>query len=146
MTPLFRRMMLADVPEVHKIECELFADPWPKESFIHDIQDVEISYPYVAEKEKKIIGYIMCWYYTNEIHIGNIAVTSTHQNCGVGQYLLDKIFRLLKNYKLSFLEVRALNFKAIKLYKKFEFHQINIRHNYYSNGEDALVMVKYPDS
>jgi ribosomal-protein-alanine N-acetyltransferase len=145
MTPLFRRMILADVPYVHKIECELFTDPWPKESFIHDIQDIEISYPYVAEKEKKIIGYIMCWYYANEIHIGNIAVTPPHQNRGVGHYLLDKIFKLLKNYKLSFLEVRALNFKAINLYKKFGFYQINVRYNYYSNGEDALVMVKYPD-
>jgi ribosomal-protein-alanine N-acetyltransferase len=142
---VFRRMEMKDVSQVYKIERQLFPNPWPKKCFINDIEDIEISYPYVVEKNKKVIGYIVCWYYAYELHIGNIAVLDDHQGTGVGRYLLNKIFELITDYKTSYLEVRESNIRAINLYKKFGFEPFYLRYKYYSNGENAIVMVKSRD-
>ena len=40
------------------------------------------------------------------------------------------------------LEVRESNLAAISLYNKFDFKEISIRKNYYSNGENAKVLIK----
>ena len=136
---------MKDISPVHNIECQVFPNPWPKKCFIQDIEDVETSHPYVVEKNKKVIGYIICWYYAHELHIGNIAVLQDHQGMGVGKYLLNKIFELFRDYEMSYLEVRASNTKAISLYKKFGFEVLYTRCKYYSNGENAMVMVKYRD-
>ncbi|KON28425.1 hypothetical protein AC481_01620 [miscellaneous Crenarchaeota group archaeon SMTZ-80] len=143
---VFRKMEIKDVPQVHKIECQLFTDPWPEKCFIRDIEDKNISHLFIVEHNGEIIGYIICWYYANEIHIGNVAVAPRYQKRGVGKYLLQKIFRQFPEYDLSFLEVRENNQAAISLYKQFGFKQIYKRMKYYSNKENALVMVKYRDN
>ena len=68
-----RRMQYKDICQVYNIECTLFSDPWSRNSFIVDIQNNDHSYPFVLEKNNKIIGYVICWYYLNELHIGNFA-------------------------------------------------------------------------
>ena len=40
------------------------------------------------------------------------------------------------------LEVRVSNVKAIALYQKFGFKNVAVRKRYYSNGEDAYLMIK----
>lgn len=41
-----------------------------------------------------------------------------------------------------YLEVKRSNFPAINLYLNFGFEEIDIRNEYYSDGEDAVIMVK----
>jgi ribosomal-protein-alanine N-acetyltransferase len=139
----YRRMQSSDIKKVCEIERSLFADPWSAESFLHDIQKNEISYPFLVEANGNIIGYLVCWYYASEIHIGNIAVRKDYQGQGIGTYLLKKIFGMFQNYNIAYLEVRKNNITAIKLYKKFGFDQICQRISYYPDGEDAIIMVKF---
>ena len=40
------------------------------------------------------------------------------------------------------LEVRVSNAPAIAFYKKHKFSEITIKKNYYSDGEDAIYMVR----
>ena len=40
------------------------------------------------------------------------------------------------------LEVRVSNSVAIKFYEKHGFVKHSIRKNYYSNGEDAILMIR----
>ena len=54
---------------------------------------------------------------------------------------------MLKNDPVQvFLEVRESNIAAIKLYEKSDFHQIDMRKNYYPQAdgsrEHAIIMVK----
>ena len=42
----------------------------------------------------------------------------------------------------AFLEVRASNAAACRLYSKMGFEEVGIRKGYYSDGEDALLMEK----
>lgn len=142
MSRIFRRMTEEDIVDVSGIECELFPDPWPATAFLSEIRQEKTSFPLIVEENDKIIGYIVCWYYNNELHIGNIAVSHSEQGKGTGKYLLNTIFDYFEDYKTAYLEVRETNQKAICLYESFGFHIAYRRMRYYPNGDDALVMVK----
>jgi ribosomal-protein-alanine N-acetyltransferase len=135
-------MNYEDISEVYKIERLLFNDPWPKKSFKNEIKQNKISFPFIVEENNEIIGYIICWYYLEELHIGNIAVTPNRQRQGIGKYMLGKVFDYFTKFNKAFLEVRESNKKAINLYMTFGFETTYRRRAYYPNGEDALVMVK----
>jgi ribosomal-protein-alanine N-acetyltransferase len=135
-------MKINDIPAVHEIEMSLFPDPWPAVSFITEINNDSTSFPFVIENQNSIIGYAVCWYYENELHIGNIAVRKADQGKGLGRYLLAEIFRYFSEFRTAYLEVRETNLIAINLYKNFGLEVAYKRKNYYRNGENALVMVK----
>lgn len=84
-----------------------------------------------------------------EIEIIELVVDSTFQQKGIGFDLLHKLFEHAQKNKIRriFLEVSAHNQKAINLYKKADFVQINTRPNYYpeKNGlkADAYILVWY---
>ena len=56
------------------------------------------------------------------------------------EYALEKSEEL--HYQNVNLEVRVSNVKAIALYQKFGFKNVAVRKRYYSNGEDAYLMIK----
>jgi ribosomal-protein-alanine N-acetyltransferase len=136
-------MLEKDVKKVHEIEESLFQDSWPVEHFIHDIRDEDLAYPYVLEVKNEIIGYSVCWFYAQEVHIGNIAVEKTHQRKGYGRLMLEKIIDMFRDSYCIYLEVRESNIPAINLYHKYKFTNLYRRKKYYGSGEDALVMVRY---
>jgi ribosomal-protein-alanine N-acetyltransferase len=78
----------------------------------------------------------------NEAHILNIAIDTPYQHRGYGKQFLDQIIKIYLENVNVFLEVKRSNFSAINLYLSFGFEEINIRSDYYSDGEDALIMVK----
>lgn len=139
----FRKMKLVDLKTILKIEKELFEDPWPEKSFIHELQHNDNALAYIAEKDNEIAGYIIAWYYANELHIGNVAVTKKYQGLGIGTFLVARLMSCVKEYDVSFLEVRKNNYIAQKLYRKFGFNHVYTRRSYYNNGEDAILMAKY---
>jgi ribosomal-protein-alanine N-acetyltransferase len=139
----FREMEETDAHDVYKIEKNVFTDPWPYENFSKYPFENDHLFAYVACLEDQIIGYILGWHVDVEIHITNIAVKKQYQRQGVGTFLLRKLFSIYSDYKFCYLEVRESNLVAQKLYQKFGFIVEYVRKNYYSNGEDAILMSKY---
>jgi ribosomal-protein-alanine N-acetyltransferase len=74
----------------------------------------------------------------------SIAVLPEYQRDGVGYALMEEAMRsmLLHNAKECFLEVRASNTPAVKLYKKMEFEIRRTLRGYYADGEDAYIMAR----
>lgn len=138
----FRRMQSDDIDSVFEIEKELFDDCWSKSSFLHEIRNEIYSFPYVLILDDCIAGYCVCWYYHQELHIGNVAIKKEYQGIGHGKLLMQKIFELFPDYDRAYLDVKASNDTAISLYLNFGFNILSTRKAYYSDGEDALVMVK----
>jgi ribosomal-protein-alanine N-acetyltransferase len=95
-------------------------------------------------KEQAVIGYIVCLSVAGELHILNVAVIPQKQGNGYGAQLITSLFRLFPDYEVAYLEVREDNRPAIGLYQKFGFEAMYRRPNYYPNGKDALVMIKFP--
>jgi len=96
----------------------------------------------------KIVGYFIASYVAGEVTLLNIAIAPEYQGQGLGKALLiylQGFSRELAQQEI-WLEVRASNQTAIKLYQKLGFVEVDIRPAYYptDNGrEDAIIMCCY---
>ena len=96
-----------------------------------------------SPESQTIVGIGCFWAILEEAHITIIAVHPDYQSQGFGQLLLysllkDAVFRKLER---ATLEVRASNYPALSLYKKFGFKEAGKRKGYYQKtGEDAIVL------
>jgi ribosomal-protein-alanine N-acetyltransferase len=122
-----------------------FAAPWSRDMFLQELrQQWDASEALVAQSQEKVLGYVLCWFVADEIHIVNLAVHAGWRRRGIGRQLLTEICERARQrgMTLATLEVRIHNEAAIGLYESFGFRQVAIRKNYYAdNGEDALVML-----
>ena len=131
-----------DLDKILRMEKENFPDPWPKDSFIYDMNN-EVADVKVLESEEEIIGYYVVYYMFENADIGNICIDKEYQGNGLGEYLFkDLLISCIKNeIEFVHLEVRVDNEKAYNLYSKMGFEKTRIRKGYY-NGVDAIEMVK----
>jgi ribosomal-protein-alanine N-acetyltransferase len=141
-----RLMEPSDVPEVVEIERLSFSTPWSELSFYKEIYNPR-SLCLVAETEEGISGYICMSRVIDECHILNLAVHPLKRRQGIATMLLkaalDSEYADLCRY--IYLEVRASNRAARRLYEKFGFRTVGIRRNYYLNPvEDAIIMMLEP--
>lgn len=109
----------------------------------------------VAEENGEVVGYVMCRIETvlpsfkmisirKKGHVISIAVLPKYRRQGVGYALMQEAMRsmLLYNARECFLEVRASNTPAVKLYKKLGFEITRALAGYYADGEDAYMMAR----
>jgi ribosomal-protein-alanine N-acetyltransferase len=73
--------------------------------------------------------------------IATIGVVPEFRRRGVGRELLRACEARLSTPRLR-LSVRASNQAAIRLYEQEEYAQVEVWHNYYKDGEAAVVMEK----
>jgi ribosomal-protein-alanine N-acetyltransferase len=110
--------------------------PWLKPGYSRDETPSHYTRQY-------IVGFTGIWLMVDEAHITNIAVSQQYRRRGIGELLLIATIDLARELKASSmtLEVRASNIVAQKLYSKYGFAQMGIRHGYYlDNREDAIIM------
>ena len=130
-----------DLDEALPIESTLFTDPWPRQFFLEELR-VPQSLACVARHRDRMAGYLLAWRLEGEIHLGNLAVSKEYQRRGVGQALLSWLIERATPGRIT-LEVRASNFAAQELYRRFGFQAVALRRGYYQDsGEDALVMMR----
>lgn len=104
----------------------------------------EMNHYYVYELDDNIVGYISIVFDGYIAEILNFCVEPAYQNNKIGTKILEEIFVIYENKKCEslILEVRQSNERAIHLYTKLGFEKISVRKNYYTNGENALVLQK----
>jgi ribosomal-protein-alanine N-acetyltransferase len=79
-----------------------------------------------------------------ELHINNVAVRGLYRRRGIARTLLEMILAegIRGGAERAFLELRAGNNAALKLYEECGFRVTARRQKYYSEPvEDALVMI-----
>ncbi len=123
-----------DLPEILKVEELSFTNPWTEEQF-----SGSLPYFSVVRSDDKVIGFIGVEPIADEAHILHMAVHPDFRRRGVARKLME--FALSYPAKKWFLEVRAMNHAAQKLYESYGFEVISRRNKYYQdNDEDALIM------
>lgn len=139
-----RKMEIEDLKKVVELEKALFLSPWNEEDFSHELKENPMAGYYVFEKDNVIIGYIGLWFLGDQCQITTIATDQKFQGQGYASQLME--YTIEKSEELHYqnvnLEVRVSNSKAIGLYEKFGFKNVALRKRYYSNGEDAYLMIK----
>lgn len=116
--------------------------PWPERIIRQCLRDDYVNQLLMFQGQA--IGFSICSTGAGEAHLQNIAIHPDHQGKGYGRWLLSKTVEILSQQGLHqlFLEVRASNKSAIKLYQRFGFENIGLRKGYYDapvGREDAYV-------
>lgn len=111
---------------VYELEKQKFSKPYSKEQLLDMLNDPNYKVTIIDGK-----GYIITLK-TDVIELIRIAVVD--ESIGWGSVILKNI-----EPGRVILEVNHNNTKAINFYKKHGFKQIDIRKNYYDDG-DAIVM------
>jgi ribosomal-protein-alanine N-acetyltransferase len=140
-------MKKEDTDQVLAIEETSFSMPWSRNLFLSEFRSPSVSTLLVALENdvsaRSVIGYIVYWLIEDEMHILNLAVAPPFRRQGIArQLVLDAVKRAYaKGGRRAFLEVRASNSAAQKLYSGLGFTGSFIRRDYYNSPvEDAVVM------
>ncbi|MFA5074090.1 MAG: ribosomal protein S18-alanine N-acetyltransferase [Nitrospirota bacterium] len=145
-------MKKEDVDQVLAIEQASFSMPWSKNLFLSEFRSPAISTLMVSLDDKPtrtILGYIVFWTAAREMHILNLAVSPEFRKQGISRTLvhsaLQEAYR--KGAQRAFLEVRASNIAAQRLYSGMGFTGISMRKDYYDSPvEDAIIMSLEPQA
>lgn len=137
-------MQESDLDSVVAIERLVQTHPWSKQQFQESLASYQCT---VYEQANQVVGFCILQPVLDEANLLLMAIHPNQQGKGLGYILLDHSIQQLKNNPIQiFLEVRESNTAAIRLYEKTDFHQIDLRKNYYPNPdgsrEHAVIMVK----
>jgi len=138
-----RNMRPGDLDAVMAIEQVSFPTPWTRGMFAEDFSRGFSDTLVAAGPEGGVYGYAVCWTIAGESHLLNIAVDPFRRGQGVGRALLSECIRRSARSGASriFLEVRAGNEPALRLYYGMGFVYRGLRKGYYTDtGEDAVVL------
>jgi len=138
----FRPMTEADLDRVMVIESTAFSHPWTRGIFLDAVKSYECWMMFEGERQ---VGHGVINVIFDEAHLLNITVDPQCQGRGLGRALLEHLMRQasLRNARECFLELRASNEPAYRLYESYGFNEIGRRRDYYPAArgrEDALVM------
>ena len=142
---MLRPMTLADLDSVLVLELALFgAEAWSRQMLAGELsQQPDSRYYLVAEEAGTILGYAGLLAAGEQADVLTLAVNSAHWGQGVGSELLRQLLAEAARRGCTevFLEVRADNDRAQRLYRWWGFDQIGVRRGYYQpSGTDAVVM------
>lgn len=140
----YRKWNYMDILSISRMEEECFPnDKWSYQMFA-DAFSSDNFYGVCAEENGEIVGYACMTFGGDDADVCNIAVAENYRRNGIGGKLLEELIAEAKrrNTARIFLEVRVSNASAQILYLKHGFCGSYVRSRYYSDGEDAIVMVK----
>jgi len=135
-------MSPSDLDGVMAIEEVSFPTPWSREMFIEDFPRDFSDTLVAAGTDDEVLGYAVCWTIAGESHLLNIAVHPARRGQGIGRALLTECIRRAARAgaSLIYLEVRAGNDAAQRLYRSMGFEFRGIRKGYYTDtAEDAVI-------
>jgi [ribosomal protein S18]-alanine N-acetyltransferase len=144
-----RRLELADLDAIERIERASYRTPWSRSMFASELaKPSSLSFGAVDETGA-LVGYLVLSRYVDAWHVMNVAVAPEKRRQGVASALLRRLLEVTKDDTLRgyTLEVRVSNVGAIKLYERFGFVSKGVRRGYYTdNREDAVIMWRDPDA
>jgi [ribosomal protein S18]-alanine N-acetyltransferase len=146
--PQIRQAVPSDIAAIIAIENESFVDPWDQSAFLEALTYYPTTY-FVAVSSGVVTGFIVGGLEdTGENiygHLCNFGVSPVYRRKGIGKLLLRRL-----EYQFAIetatavqLEVRASNTVAQRFYRRLGYRNVFGIENYYANGEDALVMMKW---
>jgi ribosomal-protein-alanine N-acetyltransferase len=139
-----RQAERADLLSVHRIEQAAFPQPWPFDAFEQYLGEPG----FLVADDGRVLGYVVADSVPNHGrplgHIKDIAVHDEYRGRGIGSTLLERALGVLASRGVASvkLEVRESNTGARRLYREYDFVHRRTVPRYYSDGEDALVLVR----
>jgi [ribosomal protein S18]-alanine N-acetyltransferase len=133
-------MAARDLAAVVEVERRAFSHPWSSEVFQRELR-LPFSKIVLARWQRAVVGYVCRWL-TDALEIQNVAVHPDWRRRAIGRRLVGIALDdgRAAGVGRALLEVRQTNQPAIALYRTLGFRETGLRHRYYTDGEDALLM------
>ena len=145
---IIRNPHIHDIDVMVCIENVSFEDPWSAEVLRETVESFyETSFCAVAGG--KVVAFVICGLEDtgDEIygHICTIATDPQYRNLGIGRDLLKhaELSVIARGATAMQLEVRESNVLAQQFYVKLAYRPVCVFQSYYTNGEDAILMMKW---
>ena len=139
---MIRKASVWDIPRINELG-SLLNDNFSSVNHLNDMLEDGLSIILVYEKDDKIIGFISATDLGETCDILSLVVDPEYRNKMIASNLIDYLIsELSEDLKLITLEVASKNIPAVNLYEKFGFEVVNIRRNYYPDGDDAYLMAR----
>jgi ribosomal-protein-alanine N-acetyltransferase len=133
-----------DIDAILAIEEASFTNPWTRDMYLAELENLGVSYFYLAKTASgRIVGFCSFWRVVDELHINNLAVAPAFRRTGVATALLARVLGdgVTLGASRATLEVRRSNDPARLLYERFGFSVTGVRRAYYTKPvEDAIVL------
>ncbi|WP_300156060.1 ribosomal protein S18-alanine N-acetyltransferase [Solidesulfovibrio sp.] len=127
------------------LEARCFPDSWDAAAFAAAFDRAPFAAYGVADGEGGLAAYATFHFLGDEFEVISIAVDPALRGRGLGGRLFGHVLQQVDKMGMTrgYLEVRAGNAPAKRLYLRHGFAAVGVRRRYYpDNGEDALVMVR----
>jgi len=137
-----RWMIRRDMPEVLAIESDSFEYPWCENDFLRCLRQRNCI-GMVAERDNKLVGFMIYELHKSRLHILNFAVSSRYRRTGVGSQMISKLVGKLSTERRSriLLEVRETNLAAQLFFRSSGFRAVSVLREFYEDTpEDAYLM------
>ena len=140
-----RPMEESDLDVVLYLENTCFLAPWGINELKYELNNNPVSSLWVIESTLNgVIGFVDYWITFDSATVCQICVNPIHRKKGLGSLLLTEVIKDCRAHKVRniTLEVREHNDNAIKLYEKFNFKRTLLKEKYYTNGDNAIYMIR----
>lgn len=140
-----RAMQFGDLERVLAIERANYDFPWTRGNFVDSLAGGHLC-ELLVDAHDSLIGYYIAMPGVDEMHLLNLAVAPWQQRRGHALTLLEALQCRSRQQRLLelWLEVRASNARARKIYLCHGFVEVGVRRAYYpaarAQREDAIVM------
>lgn len=139
-----RDAVAGDLDEIARLEGELFAgEAWSRAMVREELAGEHRRYIVLEGEDDSLIGYAGVLVVGEEADIQTIAIVPEARGRGFGRLLMRELLDEAEHRGATqvFLEVRADNSVARRLYESLGFAEIAVRPRYYQpDGVDAVVM------
>jgi ribosomal-protein-alanine N-acetyltransferase len=132
-----------DIPQILELEKNT-TSAWSRKHLENELQQpAGIQFVGRNKITAKVMAVLFCRIVADEVEILKLAVAENARKRGVGYELLDFVVNYSSKLgvKNCFLELRASNIAARRLYEKRGFMSVGTRKSYYKEPvEDAILM------
>ena len=138
-------MKESDLNVVMYLENTCFVAPWGLKDVKYELNDNPVSNLWVIESDLTgVVGFVDYWITFDSATVCQICINPVYQRKGLGSILIEEMIKdcRTENVRNITLEVRDHNVAAIKLYEKHGFKKTIVKEGYYTNGDNALYMIK----
>ncbi len=140
----FEAMAAAHLDAVMALEATAYPHPWTRGNFSDSLRAGYQAQVLLAGET--LLGYFVAMKGVDEVHLLNITVAPELQGQGWGRLMLDALATWSRGQGAQWLwlEVRASNERAQRLYARYGYRRVGLRKGYYPSAhgrrEDAIVM------
>lgn len=139
---MIRYADIYDIPRINELG-SLLNENFSQVNSVNEMLNDGYSKVLVYIKDDQVVGFITATDLKETCDILHLVVAEEYRHHLIATNLINYLIgELDENCTLITLEVASKNIAAINLYDKFGFEIVNVRKNYYPDGDDAYLMAR----